>query len=125
MPADFPKEPFGTCSYVVALLSTLVTACGSTGVVPMGRDTYMVANKSATVFASGAQMKAELYREGNRFCASQGKEFMPVSASSVDGAVGRNAANAELQFRCLTAGDPELGRPTMEPTPDVRIEVRQ
>jgi len=32
-------------------------------------------------------------------------------------------ANAELQFRCLDAGDPELRRPTLKSEPDVKISI--
>lgn len=49
---------------------------------------------------------------------------MPVSSSSRDSAPYKYA-NAELQFRCLAEGDPDLGRPTMQSRPDVVIEVQK
>jgi hypothetical protein len=47
---------------------------------------------------------------------------MPVKEASRDSGYGRYA-NAELQFRCLDANDPEMRRPTMESEPTMKIKV--
>lgn len=113
-------------STCVALVATsMLLACASnTGVVPMGRDTYMIANTSQTAFASGGEMVAVLYRQADEHCRAMGKELQPINERSRNGAMGQKATG-ELQFRCLAKSDPELRRPTMETVPDMKVEVIQ
>jgi len=86
----------------------------------------MLSKQSVTTLATGGEVKADLYREANAYCLAQKKQLMPVSTETRDGDPRRyQAASAELQFRCLAAGDPQLGRPTMQAVPDVNIEVKQ
>lgn len=107
---------------LLALL-TLVGGCASSGPVPMGKDTYLLAKPGGLFTISGGEVKAELYRETNEFCLRQNKQLMPVNESSRDSAP-YHYANAEIQFRCLAEGDPQLQRPTMERAPDVKIDMR-
>ena len=88
----------------------------------MGQDTFMISKQSTTGFHSAGSVKADIYQEGSAYCASQGKEFQPVNDHGVDGVPGRSFASAEVQFRCLSKGDPELRRPTMKPIANIRIE---
>lgn len=102
----------------------ILSACASSGgPVPIGPDTYMLAKPGDFLTVSGGSVKADLYREAGQFCAGQNKNLMPVSTDSRDAGVARYAS-AEIQFRCLATGDPELKRPTMNIAPDVRIEVK-
>lgn len=106
-------------------LVVLLTGCASsTGVVPIGPDTYMVGGKALGLGASGHDATADLYREAGAYCASQSKQLMPVNVQSADGGVGR-FPSAKLEFRCLERGDPQLGRPTMQQRPDTVIEDRR
>ncbi len=107
----------------VGLLPVL-TGCANSGPAQIGPDTYMVANTGAWSWSSGAALKGDLYQQANAFCATQGKQAMPVNAVSNDSAMGFNApfAHAEIDFRCLATGDPELGRPIIKPAPNVVIE---
>lgn len=99
-----------------------LTGCASSGVVPMGQDTFMISKQSSTGFHSAGSVKADIYKEGSEYCAKLGKEFQPVNDQGVDGVPGRSFANAEVQFRCLSKGDAELSRPTMKPMANIRIE---
>lgn len=108
---------------ITALIGILVAGCTSTGVVPTGPDTFMVAKQSSTGFHSGASVTADLYREAGEYCAGMGKRILPVNVAAVDGVPGRSFANSNLEFRCLYEGDPELRRPNMTPVPNVRIET--
>jgi hypothetical protein len=105
---------------LVSTIAMLIAGCSGPGVVPMGRDTYMVAKDGSFTTFGGSGVKAELYKEANAFCEGRGKQLMPVKEASRDSGYGRYA-NAELQFRCLDANDPEWRRPTMESAPDVKI----
>jgi hypothetical protein len=107
----------------VISLAITVAGCSGPGVVPMGRDTYMIAKDGSFTTFGGAAVKAELYQEANAFCESKGKHLMPVKDSSRDSGYARYA-NAEVQFRCLDANDPELRRPTMESDTDMKIKFQ-
>ncbi|MGE8098073.1 hypothetical protein [Pseudomonas fluorescens] len=108
---------------LVPTIALLITGCSGPGVVPMGRDTYMIAKDGSFTTFGGGAVKAELYQEANAFCETKGKQLMPVKEASRDSGYGRYA-NAELQFRCLDASDPELRRPTMQSEPNVKIKVK-
>lgn len=101
-----------------------ITACASSGPVPIGRDTYMITKQSSTGFHSGASVKADIYREANDFCIKQGLQFQPVKDNTKDGMPGYAFANAEVVFRCLVDGDREINRPTPIWMPNVIIENR-
>ena len=105
------------------LAAAAAVSCASGGPVPMGRDTYQLSGTGAWSWSSGAALKGDMFREADTFCRGQGKQMQPVNTASNDGSFQR-FAQAELQFRCLAPGDPELGRPTLEPVPTVRIENR-
>lgn len=99
-----------------------LTGCAS-GPQPMGRDTYIMTDTGAWTWSSGGALKAGLFGDATKFCASQGKEMMPVNTEQSDASLSR-FAHAEIQFRCLAPNDPALGRPTMESRPDVVIESK-
>jgi hypothetical protein len=97
-----------------AVAAATMTACSHSGVVPMGPDTYMIAN-SEWGFSSGGYQKAKILQEASDYCHSLGKEMLPISSKQDDLRFGRTPS-AEVQFRCLPAGDPDLKRPTLEPS---------
>ena len=105
-------------------VALVMTACASSGPVPIGRDTYMISKQSSTGFHSGGSVKANCYREANEFCIKQGLQFQPVKDNARDGVPGYAFANAEVVFRCLVDGDREINRPTPKPAPNVIIENR-
>ena len=104
------------------MVVTLLAACAHSGVVPIGPDTYMIAN-SEWGFTSGGVQKAKVMQEASEYCSRIGKLMLPISTSQNDVALGKTPA-AEVQFRCLSQGDPELMRPTLQPVPNTVIENR-
>lgn len=107
-------------SYAISLVSFLLASCAS-GVVPIGPDTYMLSDTGAYSWSSGGNLKANIYRDAYVFCQKQGKEMMPASTHQND-ANFSNFAHAEVQFRCLAKGDPELQRPVMKTSPNIVIQ---
>ncbi len=107
---------------VLAISLTLI-GC-STGVVPAGPQTYMI---STTAFGlvPGGTAKAKAYREANDWCKQRGLVMVPVTSDSNDAVYGRKPAGAELVFRALPPGDPDIKRSTIE-RPDYiqRVQVR-
>jgi hypothetical protein len=105
----------------------LTAGCAHTGVVPIGQDTYMVARQGWISTQSVAELKGQVFAEANEFCISQGKSLQPITTNDTPGIFGRSYPESEVQFRCLRAGDPELGRPlpqgivTEQPTTTVAV----
>lgn len=108
-------------------VGSFVAGCAShTGIVPMGRDTYMVAKQQSTGFPGLGNMKAEIISEASRYCAGFDKELMiDTTQETQPPYILGNYPRSEIQFRCLTKGDPELQRPKLMKTPDTAVEVRK
>ena len=110
---------------VAAVLAVALAGCvASTGVVPIGKDTYMVSRQSATGFESAVGVKGQVLKEANEFCAKQGLVMVLVSLNTKDGVPGRSYATAELVFRAVRPEDAENQRPALERGADTTIEIR-
>lgn len=83
------------------LMSLFLVACGSTGVVQMDADQYMVSVKSAEIgFVSGDGAKADAYIEANEFCRRQGKSVETLNVKTRGSGLARSAS-ATLEFTCV------------------------
>lgn len=103
----------------VIMLSCSLSGCASTsGVMPMGPDTFSVSSDNPS--AAAAKQSALSQAQGH--CASLGKEIMVTNTET---AVIRNRAVYDVTFRCLSPGDPKLTRPSYTKNPDVVIEDRR
>lgn len=60
-------------------------------------DTYKIARKGE----DSLEMRQQIWQEADSFCQKKSRYFMPVTKSY-------DQSSYEMQFRCLTAGDPEL-----------------
>lgn len=88
----------------IVALTMILAGCSSTGIVPIDRDTYMVAKtSSACGFRSADGTKAKLYREANKFCAKKNRQIQTVDVTGRDGIPFARCASAELRFRCVDA----------------------
>ncbi len=94
---------------VAAAVCVLCGACAHSGAVKVGPDTYMIAN-SEWGFTSGGYQAAKAINEASKYCASLGREILVLDSSQHDLQFGKTPA-AEVRFRCLLKGDPELARP--------------
>lgn len=107
------------------IIGAALSAIGCTsGPILMGQDTYMMTGTGAWSWTSGAEVKGDLFQSAIQFCHNQKKEFMPLNSRQNDANMVGSWAHAELQFRCLQQGDPELGRPNMQPVPNVIIQAK-
>ena len=107
---------------ILIVAAAILSACAHSGVISIGPDTYMIAN-SEWGFTSGGVQKAKVMKEASDYCNSIDKQILPISTSQNDVAFGKTPA-AEVQFRCLSHGDPELQRPTLQPIPATVIETK-
>lgn len=109
------------------LFSTLILAgCASnSGIIPIGKDTYMVSRQAATGFGGSSTLKAEAFQEASAYCTKQGKSLQVVNTQEAQPPyVFGNYPKAEVQFMCLSDGDAELARPKLKTKADVSVEVK-
>ena|SRR5882724_5043132 len=105
-----------------ALAALLCGGCASQ-VISAGPDTYMVSSSGAGFSTAG--VRARCYRAANKFCEKRGLVMVPVSFDAREGELARRPPTANLVFRALKPGDPDIKRPNVE-TPDhiERTETR-
>jgi len=88
---------------LVLSVAVSLSACGSTGIVKLEADRYMISEKNAKVgFVSAAEEKASVYKQANDFCSAQGKEVQTIDLQMTNSGFGRQAS-ASLDFRCISA----------------------
>lgn len=110
---------------VLIALTFLVGCTTSTGIIPIGQDTYMISGSGKSPGGySGSEVKAVAFREATKYCTSIGKKLQVVSTNQRDMSYGVNAT-AELQFMCLDSTDAELGRPKLKKDADQVIGIRK
>lgn len=107
-------------------LIAAITGCAShTGVVPIGKDTFMIAKQQATGFPGLGNMKAEIISEGSLYCSRQGKEFQIVSTNETQPPyILGNYPRSEIQFMCIASADPEHQRPKLIKAPGTVIQLK-
>jgi hypothetical protein len=122
------KSPAVTKSLIISAFAATClfnSGCASTSaVVPMGPDTYMISKGNAMSLGSGGALKADLYQKADAWCREKGLVMVPVSERSVDGLAYSHGTSAEVVFRALRPGDPEIKRTSLRKQADTVIEVR-
>ena len=103
------------------LVAMLMSACQSTGVIPMDRDSYMIGKKDgAPGLGVSLTNKAEVYREAADFCKKIGQEVETLYITTTP-ARPAQLGSTELQFRCISPG--EAAKPLVKES-DKIIEIR-
>jgi hypothetical protein len=105
-----------THTLLCVMIAFLFVGCSS-GVVPMGRDTYMISGSQPGLIGTGT-VRARLLREADQWCRTRGLVMVPVSYTGSDAIAGQKMANAEVIFRAVSNSDYENKRPTFERGPD-------
>jgi hypothetical protein len=84
---------------ITALLGLVAAGCASSGIVPTGPDSYMIA-KNEWGMTSGSVHKARLMQDAADFCRGMGKQMVVTSTNQNDVSFGKTPG-AEVQFRCV------------------------
>ena len=88
-------------SIASALVITIVGCAGTTGVVKLEKNKYMVSDKNPKVgFVNAAEEEASVYKQANVFCAKQNKEVKTIKLDSI-GSGALQQASATLTFTCI------------------------
>ncbi len=81
-------------------------------------------SSSGVGFSTGG-VRASTYQKAKKFCDDRGLVFVPVSFDAQGGVYGRRPPTADLVFRALKPGDPEIKRPNLEqPNSIYRVQIR-
>jgi hypothetical protein len=89
-------------SKIAALaIAIALTGCGTTPIVKLEQNRYMVSRKAAKIgFVSAAEEKAVVYRLANEHCAMDGKEVKTIKLEERPSGLARQAS-ASLEFECV------------------------
>jgi hypothetical protein len=111
---------------IAAIVALLLSACASSsGVVPIGPDTFLVSRQAGSGFTGLGSLKADAFREAGRYCTDQNKFIRVVNTtdSSPPYVLG-NFPRTEIQFMCLESQDSELTRPKMQAAPASVVNIQ-
>jgi hypothetical protein len=87
---------------LIYVFSTLLLAgCASTtGVVPIGQNTFMIAREDNSPAASLGALKAAAFKEAGAFCAGQDRTMQVTKESDTPRSLGQ-FPQTTLQFKCI------------------------
>lgn len=77
--------------------------CGrDTGIIPDGKDAYIVIVSGGNRFTSSGDLKIEAYKDANAYCKKQDKQLETVFERAIQAGVLANASEVELKFKCIS-----------------------
>lgn len=83
------------------MLAALLAGCASTtGVVPVGQNTFMIAREDNGPAASLGALKAATFKEANAFCVGQAKAMQVTKENDTPRSLGQ-FPQTTLQFQCI------------------------
>lgn len=86
---------------VLVLAVLVVSGCARTsGIVPIGDDTYMISRSKKGFDVTGSAVKADALKEANAHCAAMNKTLKVIKATEKDMVPFRSDAQAEIEFQC-------------------------
>lgn len=84
----------------------MLAACAATtGIVPIGNETYSISNRDNGPMASLGALKASAYKDAAAFCSGMGKTLSVIRTNDVPRSLGQ-FPETEVQFKCVTATNP-------------------
>jgi len=86
----------------VIFLALFLAGCTSTsGIIPDGKDAYIVIVSGGHRFTSSSDLKIDAYKEANAYCKKFDKQLETISERSIQAGVLANSSEAELKFKCI------------------------
>ena len=91
-------------------LALLVAGCATTtGIVPVGPNTYAVSEMRAPVRGGGLEARRVVLAEANGFCQQQGRAFVPIDLRpDGDPWTPYWPTAFDATFQCLPPNDPAI-----------------
>ena len=122
----------------IALLAAALSGCAYTNSVdgasrhrgfvsPIGQDTYLISRQGSSGFVMPTTLRNEALYEANNYCRGMGRQLQVVNVNTIPqiplGAPGGpRFPAAEVQFMCLSSGDPDAVRTVLRQRPDIVTE---
>jgi len=107
---------------LLCIAGALCAGCAqSSGVLKMGPDTYSISAAAAPARGGPSEARKIALTGANQHCANLGREILVTNVGTATTNI-YGAGTAEVTFRCLAKGDPELQRPQYRRSPDAIIE---
>ena len=86
---------------IICLVAAYCAACStSSGVVPSGKDTWLISRSEKGFDKTGSRVKAAVFQEASEFCSARGKTMEVIRVMEKDMVPFRSDAQAEAEFRC-------------------------
>lgn len=84
------------------LLAVFLTGCATnSGIIPEGKDSYIVIVSAGHRFTSSGDLKIEAYKEANAYCKKFDKQIETILEKTIQAGVLANSSEAELKFKCI------------------------
>ena len=111
----------GIVLILAAVTGSSASYAGKPEVVQVSPGTYMIFKEDHKgIFGSLAKMKIAIIKQANEYAASQGKVVIPIACKEKPLGNGpAQWASFEYHFRLVPKDDPEAGRTSLGPCPDV------
>lgn len=106
---------------IVCATAIAVAACAaSTGAQKLGPDTYAIGARVHPLGGDSIAARRIALEDAAEFCTNKGQEILVKSWQT-----GSMPGSAEVIFRCLNSGDPELQqRPEYKSAPNMKLEIQ-
>jgi predicted small secreted protein len=111
---------------IIVLMVMLLAGCATnTGVVSIGKDTYMISGSGKSPGGySGGEVKSDIIKIAAEYCRKD-KKALQISRSMQNNMSFGINASAEIYFMCLPENDPEYKRPVFNKEPDTVVEIQK
>ena len=85
-----------------AAVAIIGTGCAnSSGVVPAGKDTYLISRSEKGFDKTGSGVKAAIFKEAGEFCSKTGRSMEIIKATEKDMVPFKSDAQAAVEFKCI------------------------
>lgn len=85
------------------LLAVLLSGCATySGVIPDGKESYIVVASGGYSLASSGNLKIDAYKEASAYCMKLDKQLETISVKTTEAGILNKFSEAELRFRCLS-----------------------
>ncbi|WP_394391413.1 hypothetical protein [Shewanella woodyi] len=83
-------------------LILMLSACAnSSGVVPLGDDSYLISRSEKGFDVTGSAVKADAIKEANKYCNSINETIEILKVTQKDMVPFKSDAQAEIEFKCV------------------------
>jgi hypothetical protein len=98
MPSPRIRKLPNTAALIAAL--ALAGCAASTGVIPIGNDTYSISHRDNGPLSSLGALKAAAYKDAIAYCAAKDKKMQVLRSTDVPRSLGQ-FPETEVQFTCI------------------------